>query len=121
MASPTRITVIASFQLFPHRHATWHATWSELGRMASGLSACHAFRLLRDPHDPLHCAVVSEWDDAASFNRFVRESHLLWIERAAEYARLPTEFTLFEDVHPRDASYAATTMVERVMRPVAHR
>jgi hypothetical protein len=41
--------------------------------------------------------VVSEWDDVATFNRFVRESHLLWIERAVPYAHQPTSFAFMHD------------------------
>jgi quinol monooxygenase YgiN len=117
MAPTTRITVIASFLLFPHRWDAWSAAWTELGRIAAGLSSCHQFRLLRDPRDRTRCAVVSEWDSIAAFDRFVRETHLIWIERATAYARLPTEFTVLEDLRPDPQPPLADTVVETIVRP----
>jgi quinol monooxygenase YgiN len=97
MTHTTSVTVVASFELMPDRHRVWRDVWQDLGRIARKTSACRDFRLLSNVDDDTHCMVVSEWDDVATFNRFVRESHLLWIERAVPYAHQPTSFAFMHD------------------------
>jgi quinol monooxygenase YgiN len=115
MTQATSVTVVASFQLMPNRHQIWRNVWRELGNIARNTSACHCFRLLRDAADDTRCMVVSEWDDLAAFNRFVRTSHLLWIERSVPYASHPTSFAFMHDI--ADDAAQNTPTLERELVP----
>jgi hypothetical protein len=45
---------------------------------------------------------VSEWDDLEAYNRFVRDSRVMWLSQAMARMCLPTE-TRFLDVIPNAA------------------
>jgi hypothetical protein len=59
--------------------------------------------------------VVSEWDDLATFNRFVRDSHLLWIERSIPYSHQPTSFAFMHDI--QEVTALNTPVLERELVP----
>jgi len=117
MTHPTPVTVMAAFRLVPDHHATWHQTWQGLARLVQRLPQRHRFQLLQERKYRTQCVVLSEWDDVGVFNRFVRETHLLWLERALGYALQPTEFIVFEDVPQGRGRHEATTIVETVACP----
>jgi hypothetical protein len=78
--------------------------------MAAGQLACRQVHLLQDRSDGTRCVMLSEWDTVTSFNGFVRESGLLWLDDALAYSRLPPEFTIFETVtHPLSERVGART------------
>jgi quinol monooxygenase YgiN len=109
MTHTTSVTVVASFELMPDRHQVWRDVWRALGKIARGTKACRCFRLLRDSADDTRCMVVSEWEDLAAFNQFVRRSNLLWIERAVPYASRPTSFAFMHDI-PDDPTQNGLTL-----------
>jgi len=88
-----------------------HSAWKELASIAQRLLSCHRFDLLQDGDDATRCLVLSEWDDRAAFNHFMRRTNLLWLERALGYSQCPTEYTVFEGF-PADVRRDAETMVE---------
>ena len=94
----TPVTVIGDFTLVPGRQDMWLGVWRNIARIARTQPTCDEFRLLRNRSDSTRCSILSRWDDVSAFNRFVREVHLLWVERAMPYSRLPTHFAVFETV-----------------------
>jgi quinol monooxygenase YgiN len=110
-AQPTSVTVTTSFTILPHHRDVWLAAWGEVARMAAGQLACRQVHLLQDRSDSTRCVLLSEWDTIASFNRFVRESGLLWLDDALTCSCLPHAFTIFKTVsHPLSERVAARTV-----------
>jgi hypothetical protein len=112
-ARPTSVTVAASFTLLPHRRDVWLAAWGEVARIAAGRPACRRAYLLQDRSDGTRCVLLSEWDTVTSFNGFVRESGLLWLDDALACSRLPPAFTIFETLtHPLSERVGARTVAQ---------
>jgi quinol monooxygenase YgiN len=110
---PIPITVMVSFRLCPHHQGEWYSAWRGLANIAQRLLYCHRFDLLQDGDDDTRCLLLSEWDDRAAFNHFVRRTNLLWLERSLGYSQCPTEYTVFEGF-PEDVRRDAETGVETV-------
>lgn len=111
---PIHITVVVSFRLSPHRQDDWYSAWRGLADIAERLLYCHRFDLLRDRDDESRCVVISEWDNRAAFNHFVRRTNLLWLERAMGYSQCPAEFTFFEGIPEESVRHDAEMVVETV-------
>ena len=92
--------VIASFTLHPEGQERWQQVWTRLREQALQRPGCREFRMLRNRHDKLHYAVLSEWDDQKSFDRFARDLGLVWLERGHDCACAPTRYTFFQAVEP---------------------
>lgn len=115
MTRPIPVTVIVSFRLCADRQGDWYSAWRGLADIAERVLYCHRFDLLQYRDDETRCLVISEWDDRAAFDHFVRRTNLLWLERALGYARCPTEFTFFDRISDDGVREDSETMVETVL------
>lgn len=96
------VTVMISFHLLSGGQEAWMATWQQIELQANEQPDCGSFRLLVNDHEEGRCVIVTEWDDVHAFNRFVRETGLLWIERTARYSRASSTYTYMSGI--REAS-----------------
>lgn len=90
------VTVVISFNLLPGREDVWREAWSEVARLAAHRRACRHSRLLQDRNDVDCCAMLSEWESLVDFDRFVRETGLIWLDRVTAYSRTPPQINVFE-------------------------
>jgi heme-degrading monooxygenase HmoA len=93
-ASP--VTIIWSYRVLPAGAEAWRALWEQVAAEAKGTKGCRQFCLLHDRQNLTRYAVLSEWDDLASFNRFRWESQLTWVERAVSNVCVPLDCDAFE-------------------------
>ncbi len=97
MTRPTT-TVLASFSCLPGHQDAWLATWRELAEVATELPACHELTLLQNRTDPTRLAVLSRWDDASAFHRFVRTVGLIWRQRVTDCRVIPDQIAYFDTI-----------------------
>jgi heme-degrading monooxygenase HmoA len=81
VATTAPVTIILSYQVLPAGVQGWRALWEQVAALARGTKGCRRFRLLHDRQNLSHYAVLTEWDDMHSFDRFYRDSQLAWTER----------------------------------------
>jgi quinol monooxygenase YgiN len=91
--SPSHVTVIMTFEAPPARIDVCQAIWHEAARAARTCSTCRYFTVLREPEYPSRCTIQSEWENLPSFHRFIRESGILWLERAMRHPPVQVKFT----------------------------
>jgi quinol monooxygenase YgiN len=104
---PPPVTVVMSLEAPPVRIDAFRAVWQEMARLARTRPACRYFTILLEPQHPSRCTLRSEWDDASSFHKFIRESGILWMERAIPYSPMPTTFMYSQSVSPTAGEFEA--------------
>lgn len=95
MAAGLPITVIESFLLPQWEPAGWAAARETIRECALKHSSCRAFRIFRNEPNSRHVLLISEWDSAETFNQFVRESGVLWLERG-QHPEMRGTFSILE-------------------------
>lgn len=100
MATSPATTVVASFKLMPGRQAQWEEVYTKIMQRAEQdpTSGLRHVRLMRDVRDEKHFVIVGEWDSPGAFDRFVRDSGLMWESRGLGYAATPINVTYLEAV-----------------------
>lgn len=81
MHEPIPVEVVMTFRIPATAHQCWKDTWSALRELALEIPECAAFELSPPVRDRVDGAIVTSWRSRHDFNRFVRESGLLWIDR----------------------------------------
>jgi hypothetical protein len=89
----TPVTVIMTYDVPPFRVDGWLRFWERIAVLAARRPACRSFEILRGENFSQGCSIRSAWDDVSSFHRFIRESGLLWLERAMPHPRLHVRIT----------------------------
>lgn len=92
------VTVVSSFTVTCDREPVWTETWQALKQIALSKPECQGFRILRDQKDVTRFLVLSEWPDTASYDRFIRETSLVWLERVMPGLCPASESTLTDSV-----------------------
>jgi Antibiotic biosynthesis monooxygenase len=95
MAAGLPITVIESFVLPEWEPAGWAGARETIRECALKHSSCRAFHILQDEPNSRHVLLISEWDSAETFNQFVRESGVLWLERG-QHPEMRGTFSILE-------------------------
>ena len=80
-----RILMVITFDVNEGDRVAWHDVWSRVRQYALEWPACSAFRLGRTHHTRGPMVVMATWDNHEELNRFVRQSNILWIDRALDY------------------------------------
>ncbi len=112
-AADAPVLIVARFTLHPERQHWWLDAWRALARAAEQTPECRSFHLLHDTRHEHQRFLVSSWTSRDAFNRFVRETGLVWMERALDYAHRPTEFLYLEDVLSDDEGAVVATLPTR--------
>jgi quinol monooxygenase YgiN len=81
MSTARPVVVAETFILHPAQRQSWSEFVEAVRRGALSNAACLSFRLMRDRNNDSLAVLLSEWTNIHEFNRFVRESGLLWLER----------------------------------------
>lgn len=81
MSAAMPVIVTETFKLRPGEGQSWADVGRAIRRAALGNAACVSFRLMRDRRNQSLAVLLSEWTSIQEFNRFVRESGVLWLER----------------------------------------
>jgi quinol monooxygenase YgiN len=81
MSTAMPVVVAETFTLHPIQQQSWSDVVRAIRRAALSNAACLSFRLMRDRHNDSLAVLLSEWTNVHEFNRFVRESGQLWLER----------------------------------------
>jgi quinol monooxygenase YgiN len=97
MSTAMPVVVAESFILHPAQQQSWSDVVRTIRRAALSNAACVSFRLMRDRHNDSLVVLLSEWTNIHEFNRFVRESGLLWMERGI-HPSLAGTWSLLEPV-----------------------
>lgn len=92
------IAVYSTFVVTPVYLEVWLETLKRAGRTASTWPGCRSFRIMRDRHDDMFTAVVSEWDDLEAYNRFVHETLGAWFWAGMGPVCTPGETRILEIV-----------------------
>ncbi len=93
---PCPITVIESFNVAPNAIEAWTELWEALAPFATESRGCHKFELLHDRRDPTRYSLLTEWEDMDSYNRFRRETRVLWTEQLMASGFRRTRFSTFD-------------------------
>jgi heme-degrading monooxygenase HmoA len=101
------VVIVSSYEVYPGASQSWVEVWKALAAEAKCSRGCRQFLLLRDRQSSFRFAVLSEWEDMASFNRFIRETQLMWTERAMARAFRPARCAVFDTVSAVDALVSA--------------
>ena len=95
MSTAMPVIVAETFTLHPSQGKTWSDVGRAIRRAALGNRACLSFRLMRDHRNDSRAVLLSEWTSLNEFNRFVRESGVLWLERGV-HPSLAGKWSLLE-------------------------
>jgi hypothetical protein len=80
-----RILLVITFDVEEGDRVAWHDVWSPVGQYALEWPACSVFRLGRSHLTRGQMVVMTTWGNHEELNRFVRQSGILWIDRALNY------------------------------------
>ena len=110
MASAMPVVIVETFTLHRAQGQSWTEVGSAIRKAALQDPACLSFQLMRDRKNESIAVLLSEWTSMQEFNRFVRESGLLWLERGV-HPSLTSRWTLLE-AEPSHSRPASGTQVE---------
>jgi hypothetical protein len=74
----------------------WIENWKLVAQVAASWSGCRMFRLLLDRNDEWYFAVFSEWESMETYTRFVRETGIMWLQRALGHPCVSVQSRLLE-------------------------
>jgi hypothetical protein len=97
-----RILMVITFDVNEGDRVAWHDVWSRVRQYALEWPACSAFRLGRSHHTRGPMVVMATWDNHEELNRFVRQSNILWIDRALDYH---AHYAVFEMIPAERSTY----------------
>lgn len=80
-----QVSLVITFDVEEGDRAAWHDVWSRVRQHALEWSACSVFRLEGSHHTRGQMVVTTTWGNHEELNRFVRQSNILWIDRALNY------------------------------------
>jgi hypothetical protein len=77
--------LVITFDVEEGDRVAWHDVWSPVGQYALEWPACCVFRLGRSHLTRGQMVVMTTWGNHEELNRFVRQSGILWMDRALNY------------------------------------
>jgi quinol monooxygenase YgiN len=83
------IAVLTIVQIYPDREKVWQQVWQQLEATHRGAEGCRAVRLFHDADLLERYVILSEWDDRAHYDSFVRHIGVPWLQDAWGYAPQP--------------------------------
>lgn len=95
--APT-VVIFLSYRVRPGAGGAWRGMWEDLAAFATPAHGCRCLRLLHDQHELTRYTVMSEWNDMASFNDFMRRTRLHWMERALSHVFQPLRCDMFDSI-----------------------
>ena len=81
MSTAMPVVVAETFTLHPTQRQSWSDVVKAIRRAALGNAACLSFRVMRVRNNDSLAVLLSEWTNIHEFNRFMRESGQLRLER----------------------------------------
>jgi heme-degrading monooxygenase HmoA len=97
-----QILLVITFDVQEGDRVAWHDVWSRVRQYALEWPGCSVFRLGRSDHTCGQVVVMTTWASHEELNRFVRQSNILWIDRALDYH---AHFAVFEMTPAARASH----------------
>jgi len=91
-----------TFDIEEGGRAPWFDVWSRVRQYALEWPACSVFRLGCSRHTRGQMVVMTTWGNHEELNRFVRQSNILWIDRALDYH---AHYAVFEMIPAARSSY----------------
>jgi len=80
-----QVVLLITFDVQEADRLAWHDVWSRVRQHALEWPACTAFRLRRSQDTRGQMVITTTWGNHEELNRFVRQSGMLWIDRALGY------------------------------------
>ena len=106
--SPSRplmpVVVTESFEIRPGSESSVDDICTAIRLSALRNPACLSLRVLHDRRDAGRVTILSEWQSAESFNTFIRNSGVLWLERGAQ----PPLASTWAMLYPQDRDQPTT-------------
>jgi quinol monooxygenase YgiN len=97
-----RILLVITFDVKEGDRVAWHDVWSRVGQGALECPACSVFHLGRSRQTRGQMVVMTTWGSHEELNRFVRQSNILWIDRALDHH---AHYAVFEMIPAVRSSY----------------
>jgi hypothetical protein len=81
MDERSNVAVVMTFRISPGTSQYWQDTWIALREVALRSSGCTRFEVSPPARPGRDGEITSTWRSREDFNRFVRDSGVLWIDR----------------------------------------
>jgi heme-degrading monooxygenase HmoA len=94
------ITVLSLIEIYPEREDAWHETWRSIQPNFQTAEGWRSVRLFRDADHRERYFVLSEWDDRALYDSFIRYIGVPWLWDAWEYGPRPAVVMFLEEAPP---------------------
>jgi heme-degrading monooxygenase HmoA len=94
------IAVVSILDIYPNRQEAWQQVWQQVYAAHRAAEGFYTARLFHDADRSERFVILSEWDDRAHYNQFVRHVGVPWLVDAFEYSPGPATVMVVQEQLP---------------------